>query len=1289
MKKWLFLVLLGLLFDSSAATYYVSTSGRSGAAGTEADPYGVIQDAVNKAAAGDTVVVGPGAYSTENSTSSAVYARVYIKKNITLASSMGALATHIVGSGAATYGTAGARRCIYVEKGCTPYVKGFTLREGTTVANGYGGGIFYDGEGVSGYVIAVQNCIVRDNSAAYGGGLYSSYTPRVCAANCVVVNNTAKISGGANGVANMTLLQCYLDNGATGYEVSSAFSETFRTYVRNCAFSRPNNSCLQPNVVAANNAFDAASQFDGSYRPLATAGSLVLNAGTSTLPWGGVLSSVLPQDGVGNLRENGNPDIGPTEWWLSAATNVAASSGRSDGVMLTWGQDVPDASQYNIYRGASDDLMQAQRVGTNVSSGYVDGSAPYRTPSHYWIQATNNALLVSGTFIAHSFSDSASGSRLTLTNELPTFSPPSGSVFTNSTYAVVRGMNIYYRVNGGTETYSATDSEFLVAADTVITAQSRSDDKWDSGIATSTLYRAYQLIVGNQTNHLVAGTATNITAREIANRPFIGWSGYTNSTERTILLTMPPEDVVLTAAYEPAVGQVGPVVVSPNTDRILLEWTVVSGALLYEVQRADSIEGAFVSIAQTDLAFHQDTTAVPGRTYCYKVRAFAVPQAEEEQAGLFSEVVSGTRPALLEVVASGFVQPLASPARDCSLLVTANMDWTAVSRVPWMTLKSTTTQGAVFAATSNSDTTNSRTGVIRFILGSGVLTNDYSVTQSGNLKPDQPVGISPVGTGVDPFNVLLTASPYSDAEGDAQSNTEWRVNGVVTANPIERLSYATDYVWQVRYQDPYSWSDWSTALSFSTLVPELSASLAGTNAPKEGLVFDFTVTSNCQWEVVVDAAWLGYTRNANQVSVTVERNTGDARTGTLGIHPLGTNGWMQTVTVDQAEWPIPPTPIPLLPVNNAVVTGSVRLVLQTVGGISNTEWRINGHETNLMSVAARFTNSVLIQRGVTNFWSARFTDGVRWSASSETNQFYWMKKDTVYVSTNGNDFADGESWEQAFRTIQKGIDSVPVGGTVLVGSGVYSDTNVVMAGLKAVVTLTKSVNLRSVGGAEKTVIQARLENGSGRCMYIVSNVVVEGFSLVGGKTKTNTDQSGWGAAVYSENNLQPVFRSCIISNNVAQNGIIYQNSGGFCVFDSCLFVQNVSDGNLLAGGSFLTNRFFNCTLARNTTSAPNLLNKALLYNTLVVSNANNTIASLSGSNNSIGTFSAAHFVDFAGNDFRLLPSAASCIDKGTTNFIPYVLGQTDLAGKPRIQGRHPDIGAYETTPPPPTILRVF
>ena len=1301
MRKGLFLVLVGLLFDSSAATYYVSTSGRSGAAGTEADPCSVIQDAVAKAVSGDTVIVAPGVYNTGGVSN--VYARVSITNAITLKSSHGAAATIIEGSGVGYYGTTDARRGIYMTTGV---VDGFTIRNGTTSGvstNAFisrGGGILYDKTPVDN-VVRVKNCIIKDNKAFIGGGVYGTVT----VGNCALMGNTHVVSpdfGGDNGYY-ITAINCFFDANVTVQGYALAGDATTKAQAINSIFSA--NGAYRP-MVHTTVSYSCTPFLDGigtvngggniitnnpkvnasTWRPYTN--SACLNTGGIT--WNSIpVASLLPTDMNGNSRTNGNYDIGPVEWQIYKTTNLTASAD-SSGVVLGWTANEPDVSFYNVYRATTDVLSAAARIASGiavagVSMTYTDSTAGFRTNYYYWIQATNTAARTSGSFIAHSFSDSVSGSRLTLTNAIPTFSMPSGSIFTNSVSLSVSGTNIYYRLNDEAEVYSATNFALFVSSDAVLTAQSRSSDKWDSGIATAKLYRAYQLMVNNQTNYLIAGTVTNITAREIANRPFVGWSGYTNSAERTIILTMPPQDVELAAVYEPAVGQVGSVSVSSDADRILLEWSGIPGALLYEIQRGDSIEGAFAFVAQTDLTFYQDTTAVPGRTYYYKVRAFAVSQIDEEQAGAFSEVVSGMRPALLEVVASGFVQPLPSSAGDCSLSVSANMEWTAISRAAWMTVKSVTTEGAVFAILSNSDTTNSRTGVIRFILGEGVLTNDYSVTQSGNRRPDQPVGISPSGTGVDPFNVLLTASPYSDAEGDAQSNTEWRVNGVVTANPIERLAYATDCVWQVRYQDPYSWSDWSTALSFTTLVPELSLSLAATNAPKEGLVFDFTVTSNCQWEVAVDADWLAYVRTANQVSVTVERNTGDARTGTLRIHPLGTNGWMQTVTVAQAEWPIPPAPIPLLPTDNAVVTGSVHLVLQMVGGISNTEWRINGQLTNSISDAARFTNAVLIQRGVTNSWSARFTDGVRWSASSPTNRFYWMKKDTVYVSTNGNDSADGESWEHAFRTIQKGIDSAPIGGTVLVGNGVYNTGGGFLSGLEAVVLLTNSVTLRSVGGADKTIIQARMNGGFGRCVYVKTNSVMEGFTLTGGRTMSVSDSSGRGGAIYSENNLQSSFGSCIISNNSAQNGIVYQDSGGSFTFESCLFSGNSSVG--LFAGRLPTNRFYNCTFVRN--SIGGLLNNAMLYNTLVVSNTVNTIASLSGSNNSIGTFSAAQFVKFANNDFRLLPSAVSCIDKGTTNFLPYVLGQTDLAGKPRIQGRYPDIGAYETTPPPPTILRVF
>jgi parallel beta-helix repeat protein len=50
------------LSSSWAATYYVSPQGNNGAAGTQAAPWKTLQQAANKAKAGDTVLVGDGAY---------------------------------------------------------------------------------------------------------------------------------------------------------------------------------------------------------------------------------------------------------------------------------------------------------------------------------------------------------------------------------------------------------------------------------------------------------------------------------------------------------------------------------------------------------------------------------------------------------------------------------------------------------------------------------------------------------------------------------------------------------------------------------------------------------------------------------------------------------------------------------------------------------------------------------------------------------------------------------------------------------------------------------------------------------------------------------------------------------------------------------------------------------------------------------------------------------------------------------------------------------------------------
>jgi hypothetical protein len=194
----------------------------------------VIQDAVDAAQTGDTVLVAGGAYATGGRAvgTNLLANRVAIDRAITVESLMGPEVTIIQGYQVpGTTNGDGAIRCVYLKNGAS--LSGFTLTNGATRNAGdwdrdrSGGGVWCEStnafvtkcvfvsnwaqaDAAGAYGGTLNGCTLRDNSAgdAGGGAYYATLN------NCTLTGNSAAYGGGAS---YATLNNCTLSGNSAAY----------------------------------------------------------------------------------------------------------------------------------------------------------------------------------------------------------------------------------------------------------------------------------------------------------------------------------------------------------------------------------------------------------------------------------------------------------------------------------------------------------------------------------------------------------------------------------------------------------------------------------------------------------------------------------------------------------------------------------------------------------------------------------------------------------------------------------------------------------------------------------------------------------------------------------------------------------------------------------------------------------------------------------------------------------------------------------------------------------------
>ncbi len=311
----------------------------------------------------------------------------------------------------------------------------------------------------------------------------------------------------------------------------------------------------------------------------------------------------------------------------------------------------------------------------------------------------------------------------------------------------------------------------------------------------------------------------------------------------------------------------------------------------------------------------------------------------------------------------------------------------------------------------------------------------------------------------------------------------------------------------------------------------------------DGESFSFTAPSNVAYDDTTRYTCAGYALRLN-----ADAPVTNAATTVTYTHQSGDAAFLQ--------WLWSPEYLQDISVSG---TGSVSL---------ESFWSTNGVSVSVTAVTTDASNPFVC-------WTGDVPEGQEESATvtytvDGPRSLVAVFTSPIHVKTDGDDSADGTSWENAVATPARALELAPNGGSIIIRSGTYTVED-------SPLVLDKQLTMSSESGVESTILEASSELDGPILVCSNESAIVTGLTLTGGNA---SDGYAAGVRIYGGLVTNCVVSSCTTTGDSSFGGGVYLSADAKGLYDS--IVTNCTSASIGGGACMIGGEIIGCVFSKNT-----------------------------------------------------------------------------------------------------------